>query len=105
MLFVVAEAEVPEASRAAIIAASTAMVTASRREEGCLGYDYAWDMLEPGRMRVLEIWQDEAALRLHFRTPHMAAFLAALAADHSVKTKLTVYEGGNPHEIGKYAVG
>lgn len=104
MLIVIAEAEVPEASRVTLIAAATAMVTASRQEAGCLGYDYAFDLLDPGKLRVLEQWKDEAALRFHFTTPHMAAFLAALAADRNVKTKIVVYEGSNPHDIGKYAL-
>lgn len=105
MLIVIAEAEVPEASRTAMIEAGRRMVTASRQEEGCLGYDYAWDILEPGMMRVREIWKDEDALRLHFRTPHMAAFLAALEADRSVRTRIVVYEAGNPHPISPYGGG
>lgn len=104
MLIVIAEADVPHASRAKLIEAAAAMVTASRQEAGCLGYDYAWDILAPNTLRVLEQWRDEAALRFHFKTPHMAAFLGALGADRDVKTKIVVYEGGNPHEIGKYAV-
>jgi len=104
MLIVIAEAEVPEASRAGMIAAGSAMVTASRQEEGCLGYDYAWDILDPSVMRIRELWKDEAALRFHFSTPHMAAFLAALRADRAVRTKIVVYDGANPYEIGKYAV-
>ena len=104
MLIVIAEAEMPEGSRAGMIAAGTAMITASRQEAGCLGYDYAWDIIEPNVMRIRELWKDEAALRFHFQTPHMKAFLAALYADRNVKTKITVYDGGNPYEIGKYAV-
>ncbi len=103
MLIVIAEASVPEASRAGILAAGAAMVTASRQEAGCLGYDYAWDILEPGTMRIRELWADEEALRFHFRTPHMAAFLAALRADRAVKVQITVYDAGTPHEIGRYA--
>lgn len=103
MLIVIAEAEVPEGSRAGMIEAGTAMITASRQEAGCLGYDYAWDIIDPNIMRIRELWKDEAALRFHFKTPHMAAFLAALRADRDVKTTITVYDGGNPHDILKYA--
>lgn len=104
MLIVIAEAFVPEASRAALLEAGAAMVTASRQEAGCAGYDYAWDILEPNVMRIRELWQDEAALRFHFKTPHMAVFLAALRADKNVKTSIAVYDAGNPHEILKYAM-
>lgn len=58
MLFVVADADVLPHNRARFLQAATAMVTASRAEEGCLGYDYAWDVLEPNRLRVLERWRD-----------------------------------------------
>ena len=29
-------------------------------------------------VRIVEVWQDEAALAAHFKTPHMAAFQAAI---------------------------
>src|SRR4249919_3683022 len=54
------------------------MIEASRAEAGCAGYDYAVDMLEPDLMRVRELWRDEQALKDHFATPHMAAFLKGL---------------------------
>ena len=55
------------------------MIEASRAEPGCGGYDYAFDLLEPDLMRVRELWKDEQALKDHFATPHMAAFLKACA--------------------------
>ena len=39
-----------------------AMVEASRAEDGCLGYSYAEDVLEPGLIHVAERWRDRAAL-------------------------------------------
>jgi quinol monooxygenase YgiN len=36
------------------------------------------DLLEPDLMRVRELWKDEQALKDHFATPHMAAFLKGL---------------------------
>ncbi|MCA3757281.1 MAG: antibiotic biosynthesis monooxygenase [Phenylobacterium sp.] len=53
-----------------------AMLEASRAEDGCLDYTYAEDVAEPGRIRVFEVWRDEAALEAHFQTSHMAEWCA-----------------------------
>ncbi|BCW88619.1 Putative monooxygenase YcnE [Alphaproteobacteria bacterium SO-S41] len=104
MLIVVGNAKVVARQRDRMMRACEAMVTASRLEEGCAGYNYAFDILEPEMMRVIELWRDEAALRFHFRTPHMAAFLGELAAMGS-RPDIVVYEAGNPHPISGYAPG
>ncbi|HRK71976.1 MAG TPA: putative quinol monooxygenase [Micropepsaceae bacterium] len=80
MIIVLATARIHPDDVAKVEAAGRAMVAASNAEEGCLGYSYAWDISEPHTLRVSEKWKDEAALRFHFSTPHMAAFLAALGA-------------------------
>lgn len=48
------------------------VIAASRSESGCLGYDYAEDVLEPGLFRVTEAWTDRDALSRHFKCEHMA---------------------------------
>ena len=47
--------------------------------EGCIGYSYATDVLDPTKLIIVEKWVDDAALAFHFQTPHMAAFQAALS--------------------------
>jgi len=59
--------------------AMEAMMAASRAEDGCLTYAYALDLLEPGLVRVSELWTDRAALEAHFKTAHMATWRTALA--------------------------
>ena len=59
--------------------AMEAMMAASRAEDGCLTYAYALDLLEPGLVRVSELWTDRASLEAHFKTAHMATWRAALA--------------------------
>ncbi|WP_374346210.1 putative quinol monooxygenase [Phenylobacterium sp.] len=68
----------PEAIEA-LKAPAAAMVTATRAEPGCIDYAFAVDLLDPGLLRIIEKWTDDAALAAHFQTPHMAAFNAALA--------------------------
>lgn len=48
------------------------MVAASRAEPGCRSYAYAEDVLEPGLIRVTELWDDQSALDAHFASAHLA---------------------------------
>ncbi len=57
---------------------ATRMVAATTAEPGCITYAFTFDILTPGLMRIVEAWQDEAALAAHFKTPHMAEFQAAI---------------------------
>lgn len=51
--------------------AMAAMIHASRKEPGCLAYSYAEDVIEPGLVRVTEIWESRAALSAHFASDHL----------------------------------
>jgi quinol monooxygenase YgiN len=70
------------------------MIRASRSEPGCIDYAYAEDVLQPGLIRVTEIWQDEAALDAHFASPHIAAWRAAWPELGISDRKLLAYEVG-----------
>ncbi len=78
MLMVIGTARLGEGALEAGHSALEAMITASRKEEGCIDYAYAVDTLDPSILRITEKWVDEAALVAHFQTPHMAAFQKAL---------------------------
>ena len=99
MLIVLADARFDPAQTAEIRAIAQPMIEASRAEPGCAGYDYAFDMLEPGLMRVREWWQDEQALKDHFATPHMAAFLKALRALKPQSVTIKCHELGPERQM------
>ena len=69
-----------------------AMMTASRAEDGCIDYDYAIDVFEPGVIRIFEIWRDQAALEAHFAAPHMAEWRAAWPSFGVSDRRLFAYE-------------
>ena len=94
MLIVLAEARFDPAQTETVRTAARPMIEASRAEPGCGGYDYAFDLLEPDLMRVRELWKDEQALKDHFATPHMAAFLKALRALRPRSLTVKCYELG-----------
>lgn len=61
--------------------AAVEMMRATKTNEpGCLEYAYAVDLADPGLLRVIERWADDAALAAHFSSPRMAAFGRAMAS-------------------------
>jgi quinol monooxygenase YgiN len=65
---------VPPAELAALRPALATAVKASRAEPGNLAYTMAEDMLEPGVIRVFEVYVDEAALKAHGASAHFQAW-------------------------------
>jgi len=75
------------------------LVDATRREDGCINYDFAIDIADPTRLIVFERWRDQAALERHTQSPHIAAWRAAGATAGPVERHLTVWEVGDGHEL------
>ena len=94
MLIVIADAWLTPEQKIAFQALARPMIEASRAEAGCLGYWYAFDLLEPQRLRVNEIWKDRQALEFHFSTAHLKAFRKGLAGLKPRELKITVRELG-----------
>ena len=94
MLIVLAEARFDPVQTDEVRALAQPMIEASRAEPGCAGYDYAFDLIEPDLMRVRELWRDEQALKDHFATPHMAAFLKGLRELKPASVIVKCYELG-----------
>lgn len=81
-------------------AAVTAMMEATRQEDGCLEYTTARDLSDPHRLILLERWRDRAALDAHFASPHMAAFREALARTPPQSMDLRLYETDEGEKLG-----
>jgi len=56
--------------------AFTAMIAATRAEPGCVSYSFAHDVLEPGLVRIFEVYIDQAAVDFHRSSAHFAAWRA-----------------------------
>jgi quinol monooxygenase YgiN len=72
--------------------AMTAMLQASRAEEGCLLYAYSQDVLDPGLFYVNERWTDAEALQAHSHATHMAAWRGVWAELGIGERNLRLYE-------------
>lgn len=68
------------------------MILSSRKETGCIDYAYSIDLIDPNVLRIIERWQDKAALISHFQEPHMAVFRAALAEIGPRDLQVRMYE-------------
>src|SRR4051794_752413 len=51
------------------------LVDATRRLDGCIAYDVAEDLFEPGVVRFAELWPDHDTLQRHLRAPHIRPWL------------------------------
>ncbi|MEN9718829.1 MAG: hypothetical protein RIQ99_1707 [Pseudomonadota bacterium] len=74
------------------------VMLATRAEAGCIEYNYAEDVLDPGLIRVSEVWESRAHLDAHFRTLHMAVWAEERAGLGLTGRDIKVYlaDAGTP---------
>lgn len=90
---------VPPQNLAGIRPHMDAMLAASRAEPGCVEYSYAEDVVEPGLIRVFEVWRDQAAVDEHFATEHMKVWRAAWPSFGVSERRLLAYEVASAQSI------
>lgn len=69
-----------------------AIVAASRGEPGCLAYSHAFDAMEPGLVRVFEVFANADAVAAHRASPHMAEWRSRHAEIGLSERNLSEYE-------------
>ena len=72
MLIITGYLDVEPDRSAALVAALENVARLSQAEEGCQDYVFMNDPLVPGRVRVVERWESDDALKAHFAMPHFA---------------------------------
>jgi quinol monooxygenase YgiN len=80
MLIVAGTIAFDPAHHDAMVEAAQAVTAATRREAGCMSYEFFADLTTKGRLLLFEEWEDEASLLAHFETPHLADFYEVLQA-------------------------
>lgn len=70
----------------------------TRAQDGCISYDAAEDVFDPGLIRFSEEWPDEETLTRHLAAPHITVWRAAIAPLEVLERKFTVYraDAGRP---------
>ncbi len=66
------------------------LAVASRKEEGCGGYQIYRNTVVPTQLIIVETWEDQAALDAHGKTSHYKEELAAI--DGMVQLELERFE-------------
>ena len=74
MIVVLGTIRIPPGTLDDIRPAMAEMIAASQREDGCIAYSYALDVLDDGLIHVVEKWRDREALDAHFQTDHLHAW-------------------------------
>jgi quinol monooxygenase YgiN len=92
MLVIAGHIRIDPARQADAVRAAVEVQEATRREAGCISYNFSSDLAEPGVFRIFEEWESAEALGAHFRTPHMAKFQGAVAGLGVKEMKVQRYE-------------
>lgn len=72
---IVGQFRIPAENLAAARPVMVAVMQASRAEDGCIEYNYAEDLAEPGLIRVSEVWESREHLAAHFKSAHMQRWI------------------------------
>ena len=92
MIVVVGQFRLPAARMDEARPVMAKVMLATRAEAGCVQYDYAEDVLDPGLIRVSELWDSRAELMAHMATPHMALWVQERVGLGLTERSITVYE-------------
>lgn len=68
------------------------VMEATRAEDGCIEYNFAEDVLDPGLIRISEVWESRAHLGAHAKSPHMAEWVAERSGLDLTGRAVTVFE-------------
>jgi quinol monooxygenase YgiN len=75
------------------------LVDATSKLDGCVAYDVAEDLFEPGLLRFSELWPDRAALERHLKAPHIAPWRMAARECSLLERKFTAYDVAGAWEV------
>ena len=53
------------------------LIEATHRNDGCIAYDAAEDLFDPGLIRFSELWPDAESLARHLQAPHIGPWREA----------------------------
>lgn len=68
------------------------LVEATYRTDGCISYDVAEDIFDPGAIRFSELWPDHKTLARHLKAAHIEPWRVAARSCGLLERKFTVYD-------------
>jgi len=82
----------PTESIAAVRPHLRTFVEATRNLDGCIAYDVAEDLFDPGLIRFSELWPNHELLDAHLKAPHITPWREA-AKQHGLQERVfTAYD-------------
>jgi len=75
------------------------LVEATIRLDGCIAYDVAEDMFDPGLLRFSEIWPNRESLERRLQTPHILPWRQASARLELSERNFTAFDGENARSV------
>jgi quinol monooxygenase YgiN len=69
------------------------------KEDGCIQYAFAADLVHPNRLTLGELWRDDAALSAHLLTPHIQAFREGLKGVRVIRRVVQKHEVAATHDL------
>lgn len=91
-VIVMGEFRLPAENLEAARPAMERVVTLTRAEDGCLGYSYAPDLLDPCLIHIAEKWESAEALAAHLAAPHMDEWKRVREGFGLTGRSVTMYE-------------
>ena len=81
MIAIIGHIDVEPAERDRLVDSTVELQRSTRQDEaGCVVYTIGADPVDPGRIRITELWESAEALEAHFRHPNFFATGEALRA-------------------------
>ena len=92
MILMLAEMPVASDSKEAVLELCEELAEQSRAEDGVVDYRVTTDVEAPDTVRVIEQYEDEAAVNAHMSSDHFESFQAAIASHLTGEPELYRYE-------------
>jgi len=78
MLIILAKGVIRPDKRETFVAAAREQIVETRKEPGCIAYDFYESQTEPNTFVFNERWTSQEAIDAHFQTGHIKKFMSAL---------------------------
>ena len=92
MLILIAKFRTKPGYRKQMMEMSKGMLGPSRREEGCIVYEFLQDPFDPDSFTFYEKWRSRRDLDLHFEMPHFEEFARIFPELIDGPESVTAYE-------------
>lgn len=92
MILIVGTVRVPAEAFDSARGAMETMVAETRKEDGCIRYAFAQDVVDPGVMHISEAWRDRECLAAHAASAHMAEWRKAIGGVGASERDLRLYD-------------